>query len=195
VRVSSVPWEAGWSAASFAPEPPEDLRWARWGSSEAGDAVHGFVDDWRLEALARGSLGGLGSNRCWATEPDFSVSPGQPEIVQRWQVYRARYCGDLLRRQGLSVLPVITWTGDDPVHWTAWGIAPGSWIAVRAPGADREAWSWWRLGFRSSVELLRPAGVLVFGVASRVGGVLEGVGIPWRRVRLRARRQPLSRGR
>jgi len=179
-RVSSVPWSPDWKSSSWAPEPPQDLQWARWGSGEPGQGVHLFVDDWRLESLARGTHGRLGQGRAWATEPDFSVLAGMPRQVQEWQVYRARFCGDRLRALGLEVLPVITWTGLDPIGWTAWGVRPGSAIAVRAPGrADDERDAWVR-GYRQVVEQIQPATVLVFGLASRVAGCLDAADTPWR---------------
>lgn len=188
MRVSSVPWSPEWSPSSWAPEPPIDLQWARWGSGEPGQGVHLFVDDWRLESLARGTHGRLGQGRTWATEPDFSVLAGMPEEVQRWQVYRARYCGDRLRALGLQVLPVITWTGADPFGWTFWGVRPGSAIAVRAPGrdgAERDRWAW---GYQVAARYFQPSSVLVFGLANRVQGCLDAAGIPWRQVPLRRTR-------
>jgi hypothetical protein len=173
---------------SWCDTPPEAVRWARWGSGEAGEGVHGFVDDWRLEALSRGSLGGVGEGRTWATEPDFSILGGMPEHVQRWQVYRARYLGDVMRETGLAVVPVLQWTGVDPIGWSCWGIRPESAVGVRAPGADsveRQRWAW---GFVRALAVVRPSFVLVFGVASRVRGVLDAVGVPWRVVPLRRAR-------
>lgn len=188
-RVSSVPWSPGWLADSWSAAPPDGLRWARWGSGDSGGGVHLFVDDWRLESLARGRFfGSLGLGRQWATEPDFSVAPGMPPEVQGWQVYRSRYLGDRLRAAGLSVVPVLTWTGEDDPALTAWGIRPGSAVAVRAPGRGQGEADGWRAGFTSAVELVRPSFVLVFGCAGRVRGALDSLGVPWRAEPLRRSR-------
>ena len=185
-RISSVPWSPDWVPASYSAIPPRGLVWARWGSGQPGQGVHGFTDDWRLESIARGAFGGQGEGRVWAIEPDFSVRPGMPEVVVRWQVYRSRYCGDLLRSRGLQVVPVLSWADAScPVWWSAWGVAPQSCVAVRAPSChvvEREAWA---VGYRQVVAWVQPAAVLVFGRASRVRGVLDAVGVPWRQEFLR----------
>ena len=177
-RVSSVPYQSEWVPSSWSGIPPP-IAWARWGSGEPGQGVHAFVDDWRLEAFARGSLGGLGPGRTWAVEPDFSVLPGMPPPVVLWQVYRARYLGDRLRAAGLQVVPVLQWAGPDSWDICAWGMRPGSAVAVRAPARDLLEVTAWAAGYRALLERVRPSHVLVFGRSSRIAGVLDGAGVSW----------------
>lgn len=173
-----LPWESGWSPDSWSPVPPS-MTWARWGSHQPGQGVHTFVDDRRLVPILRGRFGGLGQGRIWATEPDFSILGGMPEPVIRWQVYRARWGGDLLRRRGLQVVPVLQWAGADSWDLCAWGIRSGSAVACRAPGRDLDERAAWAAGFLALVERIQPSAVLCFGVFSRVRGTLQGAGVPW----------------
>ena len=184
-RIDSLPWLPGWEPSSYSDIPPSGLVWARWGSGQPGQGVHGFTDDWRLEALSRGIFGGQGPGRLWAVEPDFSIRPGMHRAAQEYQVYRARYCGDRLRARGLHVVPVLSWTGSDPIEWTAWGILPGSCVAVRGASRDPSERDAWVIGYRQALDLLRPRFVLVFGIASRTRGGLDSAGVPWRQESLR----------
>lgn len=190
---ADLPWERDFEPEAWAPPPPP-MRWARWGSHEAGQGVHGFVEDRRIRPILGGRLAGLGVGRRWAVEPDYSVLGGMPEPVVRWQVYRARYAGELLRRQGLTVVPVLQWA--DPAHWSlmTWGIKPGSAVACRAPSADLAERAAWSSGYRVLVEAVMPSVVLVFGVASRVRGTLDAVGLPWQQLPLRSTRTAEAEG-
>lgn len=191
-RIDPVPWVADWRPSSWSPVPPDGLTWARWGSGEPGQGVHGFVDDWRLESLSRGSLGGLGPGRQWMTEPDFSVLAGMPAPVVSYQVYRARFLGDRLRQStGLPVVPVLQWADPSTFHLSIWGIQSGSALAVRAPGRDLSERNAWVCGYAFAMSALSPSHVLVFGCVSRVRGVLEGVGVPWSSCALRRTRWPV----
>lgn len=182
-------YESGLVLRSFCAEVPEGLRWFRWGSGDAGDAVHGYVEDWRLEAIWRGSLLGSGEAR-FAVEPDFSVVRGMPEALVRYQVYRARWCGYRLRSVGMTVVPTLQWGDGLFDRVCVEGIEPGSWVAVRAPGRGEDV-SLWAQGFLSVLGLSRAAGVLVFGVSSRCAGVLSGLSMPVRSFPLRRSRSPL----
>lgn len=186
-------FEPDWRPSSYAVMPPP-MTWARWGSHDPGRGVHGFVDDSRLSGMLRGRFAGEGSGRVWAVEPDFSVVGGMPAPLVWYQVYRARWGGELLRRRGLSVLPVLQWAGPEHLDLCAWGLISGTAVAVRAPGRDFAERNAWIGGFSRLVELVQPSGILVFGLHSRVRGVLDASGVPWSSVSLcsknRTRRDP-----
>ncbi|WP_040845946.1 hypothetical protein, partial [Thiorhodococcus drewsii] len=71
------------------------------------------------------------------------------------------------------------------IAWTAWGVRPGSAIAVRGPGRDSEEQDGWKRGYLQVLEAIAPSRVLVFGLASRVVGCLDSTGVAWVQVPLR----------
>lgn len=188
MRYIGVSWQSEPLPLSFAPIPPGDLVWSRWGSQQPGNAVHGFVDDWRFQSLYRsGRVPFDLFDKIWATEPDCSIYWGMPQPVVQYQVYRARLGGHKLRCCGMLTIPVVRWA--DHPEWSVFGIKHGSSIAIRAPSKDNRVINSFLNGIDYAIDVIQPSFILVFGVGSRIQGALDSSGVPWRQVALYPRRQ------
>lgn len=169
--------------------PPSEVVWARLGSCDPGAGVHGFVEDRRLEALARGSYAGIGVGRRWAVGPDFSILGDMPAPVVWYQAYRSRlWCQRIGVRFGIPVVPSVGWAGSAVDRYAFDGIRIGSCVAVRAPGADAGEVSAWASGYLRMLRVVCPRHVMVFGVYRRVEGVLLSSGVCWSSHSLRVAR-------
>ena len=112
-------WDCGPSGmprlapAHAAPRGVLGFNYARGAShgERRGRACHFFIDDYQFErvwASPRRHLADLRGFACVLT-PDFSLYMDMPDPMQRWNVYRARALGAFWQREGLCVVPALTW--------------------------------------------------------------------------------------
>jgi hypothetical protein len=141
--------------------------WCGYGScSDADLGQHGFVDDWRLEALWR-SGGESAGPACCYVEPDFSLPSGSPGAWVIYQTWRSRCVGQWIEAQtSRCVIPVLNWCAD-PETWrySILGIGRGSWVATRgaARGATPAERRLYRDGLAWAVSQIEPSGLVCFG--------------------------------
>lgn len=133
-------------------------------------ATHFFLDDYRFESVWRHpnkALQAVGKYPFVLT-PDFSLYRDWPLAAQLWNVYRNRWCGIRWQRQGLTVIPTVSWSSAESFDFCFLGITKGSVVAVSAVGVD------WRRdllektvfvsGFQALVNAIEPAAVVAYGV-------------------------------
>lgn len=109
-------------------------------TSQPGQAVHFFLDDYRFEtvwskperALSRVQRVGM------ALTPDFSLWREMPLSMQLWQVYRARWCGAWMQHHGVAVIPTISWSTKASYKFCFEGLAGSPVVAVSTVGTTGE---------------------------------------------------------
>lgn len=147
-------------------EFPEGLLFTRFASTKEHLPFHGFVDDWRLEALWRsGNFHVHKAALCgYAVAPDFSVYPNYPAAYSIYQVLRSRMIASFWQQHGVNVIPVLSWTHiDDPdFHRYIEGLESCEVLAVRAP--TRGYHSEWEECASRINGMLKPKMVFHFGL-------------------------------
>ncbi len=151
---------------------PEDLMGFNYAKSapdadKHGVGCHFFIDDYQFE-------------RCWANPrrvidwlrpyacvlgPDFSLYMDMPLPMQRWNVYRSRALCLIWQREGMDVVPTLSWSTPDSYEFCFDGIPEGGTVATSTVGimADEMALAVWRDGMTEAMRRVRPSRLLLYG--------------------------------
>lgn len=130
-------------------------------------ARHFFLDDYRFESLwtAPGRYK-LRVHDCgFVLTPDFSLWLDQPAATQIWNTFRNRWMGCLWQREGVTVIPTVTWADETSYMFCFLGLPRNSVVAVSTVGCIRcpKARIAFIKGYTEMVRVLRPTLVLVYG--------------------------------
>jgi len=148
-------------------------RFARWGSLKASDTrsvpLHGFVDDWRIEAIWRDELKGLEKvyYQGVAVAPDYTVENDYPLPLAFYNVWRSRVVSRFWQENGIFAIPALQWSRPEINQYLFRGLADCEIVAVRSPtrGFVKE----WEFCARQFLEQNSPKLVLHFGTKSGFG--------------------------
>ncbi len=137
------------------------------GCSDAGTAIHFFVDDYQFERVWRSPMRYaelLRPFQC-VLSPDFSLYTDMPLAMKIWNVYRSRLIGSFWQKQGLNVVPTLQWAEPRTFDFCFSGIEPGGMVAVSTLGAAKHRVSkcFWQAGMSEAVRRLKPKTVLLYG--------------------------------
>jgi hypothetical protein len=126
-----------------------------------------FTEDYRFEQLWTSPDRFLGymSATHWALTPDFSLYTDHPAAVQLWNVFRSRWLGAYWQREGLQIIPTVSWATPASYDYCFLGLPSSSVLAVSTMGVLKhaDAVRLWTLGFTEMVNRLNPAQVLCCG--------------------------------
>ena len=129
--------------------------------------VHFFIDDYQFERIWRNprqSIPPLARFQCVLT-PDFSLYTDMPMAMKIWNTYRSRMIGQIMQREGLRVIPTLSWAEKATYAFCYDGIEPGGVVAVSTVGVARnkEARQLWFRGMDEALRRLEPSVVLCYG--------------------------------
>lgn len=136
-------------------------------SSKRGKGCHFFIDDYQFERCwtsPRRVVPWLRPYECVLT-PDFSLYMDMPLPMQRWNVYRSRALGLIWQREGMKVVPTLSWSTPESFEFCFDGILEGGTVATSTVGvmADDAALAVWRDGMAEALRRLRPSRLLLYG--------------------------------
>ena len=139
------------------------------GDPEPGTFLHFYKDDYQFTRVWNEPERYLPviQRFAGAIAPDFSLYADMPEPMQRWNVYRSAALGWWWQRQGVAVVPNLTWAGPDSYGFCFDAVPEGSTVAVAARGVrgDPVSEELWRRGMAEALRRTRPSRVLVYGSA------------------------------
>lgn len=97
--------------------------------------------------------------------PDFSMYIDYPKAVQIWNHYRKQWMGRYWQREGVQVVPTVSWSDEESFDWCFDGIPENMPVIISAIGTGiREAaLARFRAGYEEMVRVLRPSVILVYG--------------------------------
>ena len=129
--------------------------------------IHCFVDDYKLERLwnkPQDYIEVLKQYQC-ALTPDFSLYMDMPMPMKIWNIYRSRQIGQYWQKQGIKVIPTISWAEEDTFKFCFKGIPKGSIVAVSTIGVKRnkDAMIIWKNGMDAMIQEIEPSTILVYG--------------------------------
>ena len=134
---------------------------------KAGQACHFFIDDYQFERVWNRPAEYLDALRGFACvlTPDFSLYMDMPAPMQAWNRYRSQALGLYWERQGLTVVPTLSWASPDTYAFCFAGVPRRSTVAVSTVGVkgDEAAIRAWRDGMAEAMRVLRPRRVLLYG--------------------------------
>ena len=155
---------------------PTDIRPARligfnyaksWNEPKTGVGIHFFLDDYQFERIWNKpeEYTRLLASFDMACAPDWSLYLDMPRPMQQWNVYRSRAIGDWWQRQGLAVVPTLSWSDENSYEYCFNGLPTGSTVAVSTIGVkgDPERERLWHAGMDEAIARVRPNRVLLYG--------------------------------
>ena len=129
--------------------------------------VHFFLDDYHFERVWKSPTRYLRMLRQFAlvATPDFSMYMDYPKAMQIWNHYRKQWLGSYWQREGISVIPTISWSDEGSLDWCMDGVPKEMPVIVSAIGIGRNkaAESRFRVGYERMLHILRPKEVISYG--------------------------------
>lgn len=133
-------------------------------------AFHFFTDDYRFEIVWKRPEVGTYRVTTWlkgCLTPDFTMWREMPRVMQAWQVYRNRWCGNWFSRCGAKVVPTIGWAGPESYDFCFAGVPKHSVVAISTVGiirADTHTRIAFYSGYDAMCEQLEPSTILIYGL-------------------------------
>lgn len=126
--------------------------------------VHFFIDDWRFESLydrPERSLETLAKYRFVLT-PDYSLYAEMPLWRQIESIGKARWVGANWQKQGLIVVPTVSWARSQSFEFCFRGIEKHSIVAVGMIGCKKSPGSFLR-GYNEMLNQIDPNAIICLG--------------------------------
>ena len=136
-------------------------------STEFDAGVHFFIDDYQFERTWNDTAGSVKRLKKFdvVLSPDFSLYLDMPIAMQIWNVYRSRLVGQVMERDGIPVIPTVSWSTKESFVFCFDGLPKGKTLAVSTVGVKRsdEALGVYREGISEMVKRLKPKQILLYG--------------------------------
>jgi gene 1 protein len=96
---------------------------------------------------------------------DFSLYIDMPIAMKIWNIYRSRLIGQLYQRQGIKVIPTISWAEIESFDYCFQGIPKNSIISISTIGVkkDKNALAIWEDGVNEMIKQIEPSTIIVYG--------------------------------
>lgn len=126
--------------------------------------VHFYIDDYRMESLYYYPTRQLERIRQYkfVITPDYSLYRDMPKAIQLFNVFRSRWCGAYWQRQGITVIPTVSWSDTASFEFCFDGIEEGSIVAIATLGCKRSKQAFMR-GYNEMLERIKPSAIICFG--------------------------------
>lgn len=136
-------------------------------SEDKDIGIHMYVDDYQFERLwnkPQDYVDILSEYQC-VFSPDFSLYMDMPMAMKVWNIYRSRMIDQYLQRQGVKVVPTISWAESDTFAFCFDGIPEGSIVTVSTIGVKRDEYALeiWKAGMDAMIDKIKPSMILVYG--------------------------------
>ena len=135
--------------------------------ADKGKFLHFFIDDYQFERLWNRPQAYLELVKSFAgaLTPDFSLYMDMPLPVQQWNEYRRRALGNYWQRNGVEVIPTLSWSDERSYGFCFGGLPRHSTCAVSTVGVkgDAAAMDIWGAGMEEAMRTLEPETVLLYG--------------------------------
>lgn len=134
---------------------------------EPGLAAHFFLEDYSIEGLWRqpGRYIDMLKKFDLVFTPDYSCFLDMPEPMQRWNVYRSRALGVIWQKEGINVIPTVTWGEPNTYEFAFDGIPDKATLVFSSVGLARgkDGKKLFKDGAEAACEYLEPLQVLCYG--------------------------------
>lgn len=138
-------------------------------SNDANKTIHFFIDDYQFERLWNDPEKYLPLVQGFEAvmTPDFSLYMDMPLPMQQWNEYRRRALGNFWQRNGLTVIPTLSWSDERSYGFCFGGLPKRSTLATSTVGVkrDEDAMRTWCAGMAKALRVLRPTRLLLYGGA------------------------------
>lgn len=133
-------------------------------------AVHGYVDDYRLNSWwKRLDYYTKKMTQCKVViTPDFSIYHDMPLYLQLYQIARSRFTGAYMQQMGIPVIPSLTWTDEKSYDYAFLSIQKGCDVSTSTHiGSDRGD-NYYRDEFlyhlKNAIQILQPNKLWIYNI-------------------------------
>ena len=135
-----------------------------------------FVDDYILERFWNNPEKYVSMMRACAAvmTPDFSLLLGMPDEMLRWNVYRSRIIGYFWHKNGVRIVPTVSWAGKNSFSFCFGGIKKGSSVCVSNIGVGETGDGAFDAGLLGMIKAIQPS-VIYFQCAKGKRGKYSGL--------------------
>lgn len=139
--------------------------------------LHFFIDDYQFERLWANPEKYLPLIKQFTgcIAPDFSCYLDMPYPMQQWNEYRRRALTNWWQRNGVDVVPCLTWSLPQSYEFCFKGIPKGHTVAVSTVGVkvNEDAAEVFASGMAAALRIIKPERVLLYGgnIGFDFGGV------------------------
>lgn len=136
-------------------------------SKEKNVGIHFYLDDYQFERLwnkPEEYIDILKQYEC-ILSPDFSLYMDMPMPMKIWNIYRSRLIGQYYQRQGIKVIPTLSWAEEETFEFCFEGIPKGSIVSISTIGVkkNKEALKIWKTGVDELIKRIEPSTILIYG--------------------------------
>lgn len=129
--------------------------------------IHCFLDDYQIERLwntPERYLNILKKYECVLT-PDYSLYMDMPMAMKIWNTYRSRLIGQYWQKEGIKVIPTISWAEKETYKFCFDGVEEGSIVAISTVGVHKESNSLklWKNGVDEMIKRINPLKIIIYG--------------------------------
>lgn len=136
-------------------------------SDKKSSFAHFFLEDYRFERLWNNPAKYIKSLKEYqgVLAPDFSQYLDMPLQIQAFNSYRNKALACYWQKQGITVIPTISFSDEDSYWFSFAGIPKDSTIAISSVGIkrDKEAVSLFKKGVKSAIDELCPKVIVWYG--------------------------------
>lgn len=132
--------------------------------------VHFFLPDYRFQQVWNHPENYIEVFRQYKgiCSPDFSCYIGMPKAMQIFNVYRMAFLSAYYEREGIKVLPSVTWGEPDTYDWCFGWVPKGSAIVCSTVGCmqNKQATREFLKGYEVMLDRVQPFQVILYGKVS-----------------------------
>lgn len=129
--------------------------------------VHFFIDDYQFERIWKSPTQyiNLLKQSLGIISTDFSMYRDMPKAIQIYNCYRNRALARFYQKQGIKVIPSISWSDEESFEWCFDGIPENSAVAISSNGCLQNPTNKriFIKGFNKMIEILKPSQIIVIG--------------------------------
>lgn len=133
--------------------------------------VHFFLPDYRFQQVWNNPQNYIACFKQYKgiCSPDFSCYIGMPRAMQIFNVYRMAFLSAYYEREGIKVIPSVTWGEPDTYSWCFEWIPKGSAVVVSTVGCmqNKHATHEFLKGYEKMLEIVNPYQVILYGHVSK----------------------------
>lgn len=148
---------------------PDDIKSFNYmlSAKEKDFGIHFYCDDYQFERIWNRPefyIEKLHEFQC-AFTPDFSLYMDMPMAMKIWNIYRSRLIGQMMQKDGLNVIPTVSWAEPETFDFCFDGLPHQSTLSISTIGVKEsdEAMAIWRAGVDEMIARLEPERLLIYG--------------------------------
>lgn len=148
---------------------PDDLIGFNYAKKKISNCVgiHFYLDDYQFERVWNQPERYIEIFKKYdcILSPDFSLYTDMPIPMQVWNTFRSRFLGQFYQKQGIKVIPTISWGDPRTYDFCFDGIPQGSIVSISTVGVKKNKYALklWKMGVDEMIKRIQPSIILIYG--------------------------------